>query len=106
MIKVNLIKSETEFKKISIEGHSGYDELGKDIVCSAVSTAFYLSLGLLEKVTKDFKYFCDEKNAKMQIQITKPSKMSNLILENLEEFLTSMSKQYAKNVKISKIKEI
>ncbi|MDD3382914.1 MAG: ribosomal-processing cysteine protease Prp [Bacilli bacterium] len=100
MIIVNLIKSEVGYKEITIEGHSGYEVIGKDIVCSAVSTAFYLSLGLLEKVSKDFKYFCDEKNAKMKLQIAKPSDMSNLILENLVEYLTSISKQYTKYVKI------
>lgn len=101
MIKINLVKSDGIYKEITIEGHSGYEELGKDIVCSSVSTAFYISLGLLEKVSKDFKYFCDEKNAKMKLQITKPSEISNLIFENLVEFLTSVSKEYSKNVKIN-----
>ena len=32
---------------VEIKGHSGYEAIGKDIVCSSVSTAFILTVNLL-----------------------------------------------------------
>ena len=41
---------------ISVSGHSGYDEAGKDIVCAAASTLIYTAIGALEDICgfKDF----------------------------------------------------
>ena len=38
MIKVNYTKENDYYKKIEVLGHALYDDLGKDIVCSAVSS--------------------------------------------------------------------
>ena len=38
MIKVEIIRNNNNIKKISILGHTMYDEYGKDIVCASVST--------------------------------------------------------------------
>lgn len=35
--------------KVTIKGHSGYAEVGKDIVCAGVSALFYAFSGYLEK---------------------------------------------------------
>ena len=43
MIKVYIGKGEVEIK-----GHSGYAEIGKDIVCAGVSALFYAFSGYLE----------------------------------------------------------
>ena len=38
MIRVKIKKKGSYYEKISILGHAMYDEYGKDIVCSAVSS--------------------------------------------------------------------
>ena len=38
MIKVNIVKENSKYKKITILGHAMYDDYGKDIVCSACSS--------------------------------------------------------------------
>lgn len=35
--------------EIAVNGHSDYGKNGSDIVCSAISTAMYVSLGLIKK---------------------------------------------------------
>lgn len=35
--------------KVTIKGHSGYADSGKDIVCSGISTLFYALYGYLAK---------------------------------------------------------
>ena len=52
MIKVNVVRDNKEIKSIEIKGHSGYEEYGKDIVCSSVSTSVILTINLLEKLNK------------------------------------------------------
>lgn len=37
------IRVNSEFTEITAEGHSGYEEDGKDIVCASVSSAFILT---------------------------------------------------------------
>lgn len=50
MIKVEFTRNkQNEIIKVKVSGHSGYDDIGKDIVCSAVSTAMYVTIGILQK---------------------------------------------------------
>ena len=38
MIKVKVEENNNYISKVTIKGHANYDELGKDIVCAAVSS--------------------------------------------------------------------
>ena len=44
------VKKNEKLYEINISGHSGYDTIGKDIVCSAVSSSFILTVNLLDKL--------------------------------------------------------
>ena len=48
MIVCSVLKSDSLYE-VCIKGHSGYDTIGKDIVCSAVSSSFILTINLLDK---------------------------------------------------------
>lgn len=41
---------------LTVEGHAGYDEPGKDIVCAGVSALVYALLGWLEDHPEDTEY--------------------------------------------------
>lgn len=104
MIKVNVdFNKNFKVKTLELSGHSGYDEIGKDIVCSAVSTAMYVSVGLLEKGGCNFNFKEHPKTAKMQISINKNDQLTDLVLENLVETLEGIEIQYPDNLKIIKI---
>ena len=47
MIEVKVYSDNKKIKGIEVSGHSGYEDLGKDIVCSSVSTAMILTINLL-----------------------------------------------------------
>lgn len=102
MILVNITRDHnSDIKMITLNGHSGYDELGKDIVCSAVSTAMYVSIGLLERFDIEYQFSSDEKKPIMKLNIIKPQDNGNIVLENLVETLNGISMDYSKNLKIS-----
>ncbi|MDD3106951.1 MAG: ribosomal-processing cysteine protease Prp [Bacilli bacterium] len=86
--------------KITVSGHSDYGKNGSDIVCSAISTAMYVSLGLIEKLKSDYQYHEDESNALMQLEIRQKTEFIDLIMENLVNTLHGISKDYAKYLKI------
>jgi|YNPMSStandDraft_1061717.scaffolds.fasta_scaffold01894_9 hypothetical protein len=49
MIKVYVDRnSHRKIAKIIVRGHAGYDEIGKDIVCAAVSAIAYTCAGALK----------------------------------------------------------
>ena len=55
MIICSVRKNETLYE-INISGHSGYDTIGKDIVCSSVSSSLIVTVNLLEKLGSKFEF--------------------------------------------------
>lgn len=109
MIKVNVVRDNKEIKSIEIKGHSGYDEYGKDIVCSSVSTSVILTINLLEKLNVKFDYKSDDNIPLISLSINQlesleQSNLVQIILENLVDNLTMVEKEYNKNLKIYEIR--
>ena len=50
MIKATFYKSGGAFRGFEIEGHSGYGEEGRDIICAAVSSAAYMTANTITDV--------------------------------------------------------
>lgn len=48
-----MIEIEIEKNSISVKGHAGFAEPGKDIVCAAVSTLFQAFIASVEELTAD-----------------------------------------------------
>lgn len=99
IVEVTLDKTK-KYKKVLVSGHSGYDVIGKDIVCASISVAMYMSANLISQVTTDFSFIEDEKNTKMELEVNDDSKFVNIIIENLIYTLENISKSYAKFLKI------
>lgn len=104
MITVIVEKDKEKISLISIMGHSGYDESGKDIVCSAVSTATILTVNLIEKLSLKYEFVEDENNTSMKIINLDTSDLMQNILENLVYNLKQIAKDYKKFVKIKEIR--
>lgn len=80
MINILLISKNNNFIKLKVFGHSGYDVLGRDIVCAAVSSIVQsVIIGLKNVICKDFDYVIDDKNAYVSINI------SNYSIENISK---------------------
>ncbi len=84
---------------IEIIGHSGYDTLGKDIVCSAVSSIVTTTINGIISIDKkaiSYKY----ENDTMTIQIIKNDEITVKLINNMLDLLISLSKDYPKNINV------
>ena len=92
MIKVNVSKD-----KIEIIGHSGYDIIGKDIVCSAVSSIVTTTINGIISIDNDAIYY-EYSNDKLEIIIKKNDVITLKLIDNMIDLLKSLSKDYPKNI--------
>ena len=99
MIVCTVKKNESNYF-IQIEGHSGYDTIGKDIVCSAVSSSFILTVNLLDKLNSKMNLITDESIPMMKVTINNYNDIEETILDNLIDCLKDVSSQYPKYLKI------
>ena len=92
-----MIKVYVEKDKIEIVGHSNYDTLGKDIVCSAVSSIVTTTInGIISIDSKAISY--EYKNDTMLIEVLKNDKITTKLLNNMIDLLKSLAKDYPKNI--------
>lgn len=94
MIKVEVLKN-----VIEIKGHSDYDTLGKDIVCSAVSSIVTTTINGIISIDKNaitYNYNDDV----MHIEIIKNDNVTNKLIDNMIDLLKSLSKDYPKNIQV------
>ena len=86
-------------KKISITGHSLYDDFGKDIVCSSVSSIVITTINGIISIDEDaIKYNLSKKG--LEIEILKNDNVTLKLIDNMMELLTKLSKDYPKNIRI------
>ena len=84
---------------IEITGHSNYDIVGKDIVCSAVSSIVTTTInGIISIDEKAISY--SYKNDKMTISNIKKDEITTKLLNNMIDLLTSLAKDYPKNINV------
>ena len=82
---------------IEITGHSGYDIIGKDIVCSAVSSIVTTTINGILSIDNDaLKY--SYKNDAMTIEILKNDNVTDKLITNMLDLLKDLSKDYPKNI--------
>lgn len=94
-----MIKIKFDKDKISIKGHSGYDVIGKDIVCASVSSIVITSINAIIRIDeKAISYKQDE--GFIEINILKHSEIVDLLILNMKELLKELQIQYDKYIKI------
>ena len=84
---------------VEIIGHSGYDVIGKDIVCSAVSSIVTTTINGIISIDEkaiNYKY----QNDTMLITILKKDEITVKLINNMLELLKSLSKDYPKNISV------
>lgn len=99
MIKVNVTKDKTHYKKITILGHAKYDDYGKDIVCSAASSIAITTVNGILSLDKDsLSYEISDKGLKITIHST--DKITQTLIENMMNLLKELEEKYPTNVKV------
>jgi uncharacterized protein YsxB (DUF464 family) len=99
MIKVQLSVKDNNIKKINIKGHADYDDYGKDIVCSSVSSITITTVNAILMFDKNYISY-NEKKDNFEIVINENNNITNKLIDNMINLLTELSQDYPKNIKI------
>ncbi len=98
MIKITILKQENKIKEITLSGHSGYNEKGNDIVCSAVSSIVITTVNGILSIKETISAKDDGETLK--IQVLENDEVTKKLLENMIKLFQGIETQYKKNVKI------
>lgn len=99
MIKVQITAKDNNIKKINIKGHAGYDDYGKDIVCSSVSSITITTVNAILMFDKNYISY-NEKKDNFEVVINENNDITNKLIQNMINLLTELSQDYPKNIKI------
>ena len=99
MVRVKILKKEEKISKITFIGHSMYDVIGKDIVCSSISSIMITTINGIELLSKgDVKEKLSKD--KVQINVINNNNIVDTLLLNMITLLRDLEEQYPKNLKI------
>ena len=99
MIKVLISVKDNNIKKINIKGHAGYDDYGKDIVCSSVSSITITTINAILMFNKNYISY-NERKDDFEIVVNQNNDITNKLIQNMINLLTELSQDYPKNIKI------
>ncbi len=98
-----MIKVVKEKNIIEITGHSDYDTIGKDIVCSAVSSIVTTTINGIISIDSEAIYY-EYNRDKMLIEMKKNDEVTVKLINNMMDLLKSLSNDYPKNIKVKEKK--
>lgn len=101
MIKVKFYTEKDLTHKVVIDGHSGYADVGKDIVCASVSSMVITTVNMILRLEKEAISYTT-KDGFIEIVIHKHTDVIDTIIENLRSLLQELAGEYPKNIKIIK----
>ena len=112
MIKVIIKNKDDLISGVKINGHSGYEKHGKDIVCAAISSISQTAvMGIIQVLKIDLQYNIDEKTAYLEFDLPKnlnyeKLEKANIILKTMKIGILNIAQSYPKNIKVEEENEI
>ena len=94
-----MIKVELKDNLITIKGHAGYDDKGKDIVCASVSSIVITTINGIIEIDPDAIDYSDLDN-EIIIRKLKEDETVNKLLNNMILLLENLEKDYKDYIKI------
>jgi uncharacterized protein YsxB (DUF464 family) len=94
-----MIKIELKDNLITIKGHAGYDDKGKDIVCASVSSIVITTINGIIEINPDAIDYSDLDN-EIIIRKLKEDEIVNKLLNNMILLLENLEKDYKDYIKI------
>lgn len=99
MINVSITKDNVKYKRIVVSGHALYDDYGKDIVCSAVSSITTTTINGILSLDKDsLSYEVNEDG--LEIIINSDDNVTQTLIQNMINLLRELESNYPANVKV------
>ena len=109
MIKAVFYKKNDKYFGFSLNGHAGYADYGKDIVCSAVSALAFNTVNSIETFTKCKVIEAEEDSANGRISVIFPDGTAEdaaLLIDSMLLGIRAIEEQYgSKYVKLTEVKE-
>lgn len=97
MIKVTIYKEHNDFVRITTNGHAEFDEYGRDIVCSGVSSIVINTINSLDNLTDaTLNVESDDDKGFIDCVIYNPDHDSNLLMKSLVLGLEGIRDSYSK----------
>lgn len=96
MVKISL--KGIPIKEITIKGHAGYDESGKDIVCAALSSIVITSINAIIRIDNEAIDYEDKNGIK--IEVLKHDNIIDSLIDNLIDLLIELKEKYPKYIEI------
>lgn len=101
MIRVNIeSKDKKHIDIIKIKGHADYDEYGKDIVCSSVSSIVTTTVNGIYEIDKQYLTVEEVKDG-MIINILKIDDICDKLIKNMLTLLSELEEGYPENIKVN-----
>ncbi len=87
-----------EYKGFSCEGHAGFDDYGRDIVCASISVLVINTINSLDEIVHEqIKINAEENEGLIECFFEKPLKeTSRVLVDSLILGLSQIEKQYGK----------
>ena len=100
MIKFTAVENtEGKITRFTVDGHSGFAESGRDIVCASVSSAVWLTINGIEKQNLA-KLIYEEREGFVDCTISENrSEGADVLLNSLVMFIAELSKEYGQYLK-------
>jgi len=96
-----MIKVRVKPQSIIISGHAEYDDKGKDIVCSSVSSIVTTTVNAIYMFNEDtIKYTVKE--GLVKIDILKENETTRKLLDNMINLYEELSNDYPKNINVER----
>lgn len=94
MLKIIIKEDEVIFN-----GHTSFEDFGKDIVCASASSIMYTSINAMELFNKKSVDLIKEDN-KVTVKFLKQSEEVSKLRLNMINLLKGLQKDYPENIKI------
>lgn len=96
-----MIRVKVKPEGVLITGHAEYDEYGKDIVCSSVSSIVTTTVNaILILNDKAIKY--DVKEGLVKIDIVSDDETTRKLIDNMVSLFIDLTNDYPKNIKVER----
>jgi uncharacterized protein YsxB (DUF464 family) len=100
MVKVNFFTSDNGITGFEISGHSDFADEGSDIICSAVSSAAYMTANTLTDIVK-CQADIDVSDGFMKFHVCSKLSDAQQILEGLKLHTEALAADYPNNIKVT-----
>ncbi len=92
-------KNKKHIDCVRVHGHAMYDDYGKDIVCSSISSIITTTINGIYEIDKNYLNV-ELIDDGMIITVLKTDKVGDALIKNMLTLLSELSDSYPENIKI------